>query len=356
MKTFISIACVFFLVQSSFTQEDTSFQRKIQVIEEVSVNAQGQNVFDTPNIYLVDFYVGDIGKYLLLKGKGNYFISRLGDDLTPESSILLSFKPQKLIVDCLGKLQIISPDSIYQVDDSSGDVGIYAPNPISFYHDYFSNCVGETPKNLLYHFYSNSNQTITFNSIDKEKHLQKTFYRAQDTTEVLVANDWKQQIMAEAYDPVSQMGEIGISQLYANRDKFQRLMFYNFIISKPDYNPLFTINNEVFIFDHYADSLVLFDHENLTRNNALPISHHKINGWQKEILFDEVRQTFYTLFQSDGNLYISELSAEDFSIVRSHRVHLNSYPKRMMVYDGFLYYDYKTTLEDSFVKLFRQRL
>lgn len=356
MKNFILVISTLILTQIVFGQEDTTFLKKIQIIEEVSVNANGQSVFEVPNINLIDFYIGAQGKFLLLKGKGNYFISELADDLSLNSSLLLTFKPEKIIEDCLGNLQIISSDSIYRIDQSSLEIELYEPHPIAFYYDYFANCAGETNQNLLYYFLSNSNQTITFNSIDKELHLQKTFYEAQDTIEVLVANDWEKQIIADRYDPNSQMGEITIAQLYANRAKFQRLMFYNFVISKLDYNPLFTVNNEVYIFDHYIDTLLTFDGENLNLTNAHPIAYHKIKGWQKEILFDEVSQNFYTTFLFNGSLYISELSKSDFSIVKSVQVKRNSFPKRLMVYNGFVYYDYKTTTEDSFIKLCRQRI
>lgn len=356
MKLFALVISAFILSNTLFGQEDTTFLKKIQLIDEVTVNANGQIVFDTPNINLIDFYVGEQGKYLILKGKGNYFLSKLADDLSLNYSLLLTFKPEKLIEDCTGNLQILSADSIYKIDVPSQEVQIYEPQSMAFYHDYFSNCVGETNENLLYNFLSNSNQTVTFNSIDKALHVQKTFYQAQDSNQVLVAKDCQQELFADNYDFRNQMQEINISQLHASRAQFQRLMFYNFVVSKPDYNPLFTLNNDVYIFDHYSDSLMIFNGNSLSLKNAIPIAYHKMKNWKKELLLDEASQTFYTTFLFNGNLYISELSSTDFSIVKSMKVKRNSFPNRLMVYEGFLYYDYTNSSEDSFVKLFRQRL
>ncbi len=339
-----------------FGQEDSSFLKNIQYVPEVSVNIKSQTVFEAPGIYLIDFYVDQDGKFLLLKSKNNYMISKLANDLTMESTFLLTFKPLSLIRDCLGKLQVLSEDSIYRVDETSIEIGVYEPNPISFYFDYLANCEGETKNQLIYKSLSNSNQTVNFIGVDKEDHVPLQFYKTEDTIQILVAKDWQQQIFADSYDFEYQMQEINIMQLYGNRDNFDRVMFFSQVIAKTDYNPLFTVGNEVFIFDHYSNSLVLFDGKSLKKLETKPIIYHKIKGWNKQLLYDQVTQIFYTTYLLDGNFYIAELSNSNFSILKSVKVQKNAHPKKMMIYGGFLYYDFKSSMEDSFNELYQQRL
>ena len=356
MKKSLLIFILVCVAQVIVAQKDTTLLEKIQIIEEVSASALGQDIFMTPNIYLMDFEIGEKGKFLLLKGKKNYFISKLGEDLKIESTLLLHFKPKKLFRDCLGNLQVMSADSIYQVAEIAVEVVIYEPNSLTFYQDYYADCEGETESHLIYKFLENSNQTITYNAVSKRTDLQKSFYRTEDSVQVVAAQDAYEEVLADGYDFRSQMGEINIRQLYLSRDKFQRLQFYNFVISKPDYNPVFTVDDELYIFDHYTDSLVCFDGETMSVSTVIPIFHHKIKGWEKQILVDEMRGKFYTLYFIEGDLYISELSGEDFSIVKSSKVRYNSHPERLIVYDGFLYYAYKNSVGAPFRRLFRQRL
>lgn len=356
MKRFTITIAVCFLVNYIFGQEDSTFLKEIRNIPEVTINATGQTVFKQPNIHLLDFHIDEKGKYLLLKGKKNYFLSRLDEELKMKSTVLLSFKPERLHRDCLGDLQIISADSIYRVQEQTDEIGVYEPNSISFYRDYYADCMGETNNYLLYKFFSNANQTVTFNAIDKYDHSLRMVYRAEDTIQVLAAIDWKKQIESDAYSFNGQMQEINIAQLYASRDKFQDLMFYTFVVSKPDYIPLFVWENEICIFDHYNDVLVRFDPNRLDKPVVQPISYHKHPGWKKELLYDAATKTVYTTFSVNGHLYITELSKTDFSPVKSIQIHNNSFPARLIVHDGFLYYDYTSSFEDAYKKLFRQQL
>lgn len=355
MKRFTITTCVCFLVSYTFTQEDSTFLKKIHLIPEVTINATGQTVFKQPNVHLLDFHIDKNGKFLLLKGQKKYFLSRLDENLEIESTVLLSFKPERLHRDCLGDLQIISEDSIYRVEEHTDEIGIYQPNSIAFFHDYYANCMGEVKTHLFYKFFSNSNQTVMFNAIDKNDHSQRIIYQAEDTLQVLAANDWKRQIENDGYNFTNQMQEINTIQLSASRKKFQDLMFYTFVISKPDYIPLFALENEICIFDHYNDVLVRFDSNTLEKRTAQPISYHKHQGWKRELLYDSANQTFYTTYTVNGYLYVTELS-EDFSPVKSIRVHYNSFPTRLVIHDGFLYYDYTSSFDDAYKKLFRQQL
>ncbi|MBX2950597.1 MAG: hypothetical protein KF704_15050 [Crocinitomicaceae bacterium] len=356
MNRFTITIVVCLLTNYTFTQEDSTFLKEIRYIPEVTINATGQTVFKQPNIHLLDFHVDEKGTFLLLKGQKKYFLSRLDAALEMESTVLLSFKPERLHRDCLGDLQIISADSIYRVDEHADGIGVYEPNPISFFYDYYANCLGETKNHLFYKFFSNSNQTVIFNAIDKQNHSPTIVYRAEDSIQVLVADDWRKQIQQDGYSFNAQMQEINTVQLSASRDKFQDLMFYTFVISRPDYIPLFTRENEVCIFDHYNDLLVHFNSNALDKPVTQPISYHKQQGWRKELLYDGATETFYTTFSVNGHLYVTELSKTDFSPVKSIRVHYNSFPNRLMIHGGFLYYDYTSSFEDSYKKLFRQQL
>lgn len=356
VKNYLQIILFLLFSNIIFAQEDSLFLKQTQDLKEVSFSAFGQIIFEAQSIYLLDFHVDETGKYLLLKGRKNYFISRLDENSAMKSNYLLNFKPNRLFRDCMGSLYVISKDSIYKVDEASEEIGIFEPNPIAFFIDNYAYCETETENHLVYKSLSNSNQVVTFNAIAKQFQIKKMFYETQDTVQVTAANDWEKNIEQDHYDFEDQMGEVGVSSLGEIRKKFQRLMFYNMIISKPDYTPLFHTKNEVYIFDHYIDSLVRFTSTDMRQNQSLPISYHKNKGWQKEILFDKATNTFYTTFYTNGKLYLSELSNTDFSIVKSIKIYHNVFNKHMMVHDGYVYYDFKKSRDAAYNKLFRQRL
>lgn len=351
LTLFVFLCCCF----SGFSQEDSVFMKNIKVLDEISVSGISTTIFDEQNLYLIDFHVDSFGTYILLKKNNFYLLSRLDISFKMESTLLLPFKPISLHRNCLQELYIISKDSVYEVLDHAKEIEIYQPNPMSFYEEYFVNCELETSAHLVYRSYFRSNQLINFYSLDRKNSTKDPFYLAYDSTQVGVATEWEQILRADGIDPYNDH-QLDIAVRLLDREVFDRYTFFKNVISKEDYIPMFKADSSVHLFNFYNDSLISFNPETFEIDKEIPIDFQKIKGWKKQLLLDTAKNTYYTFFSNEGSLYISSLSSEDFSIVKSKKLPDTIMTKRLMVYNGFLYYDTKKNFESSFNELKRLRL
>lgn len=343
-----------FIYTASFAQ-DTTFTDKIKVIDEVIVSLDASTIFDQENQYIIDFHIDSLGSYLLLKKKNYYILSRMDDSFKLKSNLLLHFKPIGLHRNCMSELFVISNDSVYKIEEQLADIEIYEPNPLKFYENYFQNCQLETSNHLLYKKLMESNQVHGFYTVHKEQSIQKPVYYAYDSVLVENSREWTRVLMHDGINPYDKQ-QFGIAAILLEREKFQHYTYYHQIISKEEYIPVFQNDSNVFLFNHFIDSVLIFDESNYHVTSRNVISFHKIRGWQKLILMDQATHRFYTLFFNNGNLYVATLSSTDFSILYSRKVQGSILTKRFMIYNGYLYYDTKTNFDSSFNELKRQRL
>jgi hypothetical protein len=348
--------CVFLLCCfSGFAQEDSVFMKDIKMLDEISVSANAAIIFDEQNLYLIDFHVDSFGTYVLLKKNNFYLLSRLDLSFKMESTLLLPFKPIRLHRNCIQELYIISKDSVYEVTEATKEIDLYQPNTIPFYEEYFANCELETNNHLVYRSFFRSNQLINFSTLNRESSKKHPFYLAYDSTQVQVAAEWEQILRADGIDPVNE-GQLDIALLLMQPEVFQRYTYFKHVIAKEDYIPMFKTDSSIHLFNFYIDSLISFSPANFEIDEKIPVNFQKIKGWKKQLLLDPAKNTYYTIFLNEGSLYISSLSSDNFSIVKSKKLPDAIMTKRLMVYNGFLYYDSKNTFESSFNELKRLRL
>jgi len=340
----------------SFGQEDTSFAEKIKVIDAVNVTAGVTKIFDKQNLYLIDFHIDSIGNYVLLKRNNLYLLSRLDYLFEMESTVLLPFKPIGLHRNCMDELYILAKDSVYKVAELDSEIDLYEGSDHLFYETYFLNCQVETTNHLVYKRLLRSNQVAAFYSVDRKSSEKRPFYYAYDSVLVRNAREWDRVLRADGINPAANGRQLDIAKILLSKPTFQRFTYYENVVSKEGYSPIFESDSSILLFNHFIDSLIIFNPETFEIEESKTISYHKIKGWQKQLLLDPETGIFHTIYLDGGALYISTLSKEDFSIVRSKRIPSDIMTKRLMVYDGYLYYDSKDSFESSFNQLQRVKL
>ena len=355
MRFIISIVFTF-LFAFAYTQGDTTFSERIKIIDAITVSFQSKTVYDHHNNYLLDFHVDSFGCYALLKNNNRYLLSQLDNRFQMRSTLSLPFKPLRLHRNCMQELYVIAKDSVYKVEEQLEEIEIYEPDHLDFYVGYFINCQLETRGHLVYKELFKSNKVARFYNIDKRDSQRQTFYHAYDPRNVELANEWEQVLRQDGIDPNANGQQLDIALILMKPEVFDRFTFYENIISQEVYNPIFSEDSTLLLFNQSNDSIIRFDTTHFEIKQQLPYSFHKIDGWKKQIFKDPVTQNYYTLFQRDGALYVASLARENFEILRSRKIDSDIMTKRFMVYDGFLYYDTKETMDSSFNKLMRQRL
>jgi hypothetical protein len=133
--------------------------------------------------------------------------------------------------------------------------------------------------------------------------------------------------------------ETGVDrEIWVGATQFTQSLYY-----EPLYAPLFIKEDTVFVFNHYKDSVYLFDGDFYNRIGSHPISYHtdkKKSGWRKSLIQDPVTQNIYIVYEQAGYGILKEFSTTTFSETGSYALHFR-YAEKIRVFNGDVYYTYR---------------
>ncbi|OFZ58634.1 MAG: hypothetical protein A3D92_15610 [Bacteroidetes bacterium RIFCSPHIGHO2_02_FULL_44_7] len=346
--------CLCTLAQFSHGQEDSL---NVQEQEEMQVNftMKKEIAFQDAKYYILDFHIDERGKVLLVSNLRKYFVYLLDDQMKVNHSLRLDFHPKSLYLDCLGHLHIVSMDSLYQLEIIEKKLTIYERNSIQLYYRFFKDCVGQNGDVVYLKSLENNNQSTVFTAVNRAQNEGMVLYRVEDTTLIRSVTDTEAGIRREALSGTEQAGEINSNQLREIRDRQQRADFFEKIVRKPMYHPLFVFNDTTYIFDHLNGTVLIFDATGVELERG-EINYHKAKGWNKSVHLDRAYRTFYSVESKNGAQVFCRLSQPGFETGARTKITKHAYPEKIMVYKGCAYYTYKEFVNDNLNKLFRQRL
>ena len=341
-----------FIGQTGLSQEDSL---RSMELDEIKISFSKEIAYGDTRYFITDFHVGERGNYLLMKRFSKYIIYHLDGNMIPTSELTLHFRPTKLVRDCLGYLHVMARDSIHQLEIIDNKVVIWDSNPISFYKNHLKTCVGVNETGMIHGNYVNFNQTLVYYQQIKEKRSQKRIYNVEDSTHIRSTREDAMVMARDSYMQSLKSGEIDSAKLKAANKSFDQSIFFVRHAMRPIYNPLFVKNDTSYIFDHLNGKVALIcDTGQYIR--SIPIDYHKERLWGRNVLFDRMHQRFYTLEKKGGVHTYCMLSSGTFNVIRRVKINEHAYPEKVIIYGGYIYYLYKTDLEDNLNKLFRQRL
>jgi hypothetical protein len=105
------------------------------------------------------------------------------------------------------------------------------------------------------------------------------------------------------------------------------------------YSPLIKIQDSLYVADHYADSLFVFDGVG-HKIRSHSISFHKEKGYGKELMFDEFTKTWYARYFRNGKTKLCQLDMNGVGIQESFELSFR-YVEKVKLYNGRAFYLYR---------------
>lgn len=344
------------LISYSATGQDTLLNKQLDEVR-IHINLEKEIAFEDQKYFILDFHIGERGNFLLLKHLNHYFVYSLSLQFKIEDRLRVDFKPEVFFNDCFGFLHIIGRDSIYQLETVDDQLLIYESNPIEFYHSFLEPCIGNHPTQLVIRKHRNFNQTTIFCGVNKETHELNTLYTVEDPILVKSAQDTYDSLIQNAPGITAAVSEIrgyDLDQTYYHdyiHDHNESKTFFEQIITLPGYHPAFIQNDSTYIFDNLNSVLVILNSLGKVQR-SIPIQHLKSVRIQQ----DKKRNRFYAVHEENGAQIYTLLSPDNFNPLRKTKIGKHAYPKKMLIFNGYVYYLYKTSVDDHLNKLFRQRI
>ena len=125
----------------------------------------------------------------------------------------------------------------------------------------------------------------------------------------------------------------------------------------PLYAPLFVVHDTICVFDHYSDSLFLYD-QNGKQIHASKIDYHHPANWKEwdhQLHQDEVTGEIYARFEKGGVYTLKKIDIKTGKIIGTFKI-TNPYAKHIRIQDGYVYYIFRPTESVQKKYLYREAI
>jgi hypothetical protein len=328
------------------------------VLAPVTINSKTTNlVYSKPNYYIYDFEFYESNILLLINHKKKNELLYLDED-NDTLSVLNTNNGIGLIKDCLGNIQVISKDSIYQIYIDEDDF-IYQvfSFPFDSYVTQLVPCVASFDSLLLFVKYSINKQSEIYYYYDSKhkqhvlKQITNSFKNKDANNELFRIKQLEYEVMKNDTARMSKEKTL----LEKGRELFQRKAYYEFILTKPIYNPIFIINDSIFLFDHLNKCCYVYD-KTLTLSRFFDINYCIEKGWAQKLFIDKITNKVYAKFEQNGLITLKEINLINGSTVKYSKLENCIFPLKIGVNNGYIYFLQNENYGFYKTKLYRQRL
>jgi hypothetical protein len=310
-----------------------------------------QQVYETTNLNILDYTFFGQNILLLVSFKGDYQIRLMDQSEKLLTKQNLSFKPSGFIKDCLGILHVFSKDSLYPVHFNSEQFSFPDAIPILDYIEFIEPCVASTDDFFFLQNITNFNQTIEYISQRKKDdyyNLIRLINDAEKTEDVLAYAEELQM----TYAP-SMMSEIfTFKDVRAAREKMQDQYFFDLVVTKATYAPLIKTASAVYVFDHLADSCFVFSLQSEPLRQ-FKINYHSRPDWANKLVLEDGSDRIFAVHSLNGIYSLSEINLETGELKAALTLTEHTYPERIKIRNGWVYYLHHDLQNAGFDKLFR---
>nr|WP_294858884.1 carboxypeptidase-like regulatory domain-containing protein [uncultured Fluviicola sp.] len=344
-------------------------------IEEVTVSAEQIFwVYPRKQANVLDFILQpDDGIVLCCSDEHNYYLRGLNPQGEKIYETPIRSHPRKLYRDCMKSIHLIYSDSIYETAIFENTIGIFQPRLALGLLNLIQSCVYKDSKTLIKYNYSKQDQRIEYTALNIQSKKTKVIYVGEDRA-------WNRQLREYAQEnsnaddilfnttpppppppsPNPAPDHIGdtpgnFGDLKKARDRWNNRQFYELILIRPAYIPMFELNDSLIIFDHLNDSAVVFNKSG-QRIRSFPIYYHYFKGWKYELVSNLEKTKIFARYESQGLTVLREINPTNGKIERMFKLEKHVFPEHLQIHGDFIYYIYKDYLDQSMHYIYKQHL
>ncbi|MDF3027661.1 MAG: hypothetical protein K0S23_1968 [Fluviicola sp.] len=333
-------------------------------LEEVTINGANKfGVYPRKQANVLDFKVEPDGNILLCcSDEHRYFLRHLNEMGDKVYEAPIRKHPKQIRQDCGGKFHLVYTDSIYETSIVGHSVGIFSPSPYYKSIGILDNCSYSDDTSIIIRSYMNQKQYLEYQLITKKTKSSKVLYISQDRQKNRQLKDYQREnkqtvmeILRESNANHSDKLSNHDQELKKARERWSTQQFYDLILLKPIYAPLFELNDSLIIFDHPNDSAIVFTKSGV-RVRSFPISYQYFRGWKNELIPNIEKTHVYARFERDGITSLRKINLTTGKTEEVVQIKDHIYPEHIQIRKDFIYYVYKDYLDQSMHYIFKQHL
>lgn len=339
---------------------DIVMEPELIILKETPIYAKNgpDTVIGNWHFFIEDYAFADSGRYLLLTFEKNL----------KSAKVMLADNDQKIISQAVVPVEAINLYKDYQghvnvmCKDSAFRIHIFPDNHIALmalpYRDFCDRmlpCVDTIGGKILFSNYNRDYPAFTYFAYDPHDTSVMSIRPIVDV-ELLAQYNWefdyllpKDRLYARKMEAYTGIDKRIIA---ATMTGFPKSIFYT-----PLYAPMFTVHDTVCVFDHYSDTLFLYDKAGKQIHASKISYHHPANWkeWDRSIHQDEVTGELYARFEKGGFYYLKRIDIATGQLTGSFKI-TSQYVKHIHIRNGDVFYIYRPTESIQKKYLYKERL
>ncbi len=325
-------------------------------LEEVTINASKIIwAYDKKNTHIIDFALHDQEMLLVCKEDHKYFLRRLDSIGKKIVDVQVKKGPLSLYRDCTGGTHLVYADSIFEIKFIRNSIGMLSGDSYEKTMKVLSPCVISSPDNIILKRLGPHNKLVEYVKVD---------WNTKKPSQLYITSD---QMMMRQLDEYAAANNIPVALSNPNyarttvinnstdRQRWQNQQFYNQILKKPLYAPIFEINDSVYVFDHFKDSAMVYSRSG-KHIRSFQFSYHYFENWKGELFLNVEKTKLYAKYEIDGLVTLRQINPSTGKVVTTDILEKHIHPINIQIRGSFAYYIYKHYLDNSIHYLYKQPL
>lgn len=319
------------ITDSSEKQLQFFLKKKNIILPTVGVSAKIQEVNPLKQENIKDYLLTKQGILLLLSSGQKNKLKLITENGDKTTYLSIPNGAEGLHKDCRGLVHLIFEDSTKRVEHFLGELMLSETYSRKDFNSLILPCEIADGDLIIRLIQEEENQAntifISTDSPPKFRILRQMFdlkmRRRIDEEEALVKG-------------ASSVETNSVMTLAEARRRQRNYDFFNFIIRKDLYTPIFRRQEQLVLFDHYNDSLITYN-LNGRKLNSHYISHHLSDDFRPQMIHDETTDRIHLLMRHKRVYHLYEFDFDSNKIIHPIKIS-KSFPKRLKVKDGRVYY------------------
>jgi hypothetical protein len=317
-----------------------------------------------PTKRLVDntFYVSDYQ----LTGDNIILLGDLNDKpclrlITKEGDILHTYKLthdiyKKLFKDCFNNIHLISDRYSAQIFVNNTTIGLLDHIRISLFDSLLRPCILNKHEHFYFETVYNQGQTkhvFGISKVKKQKYDLGTY--TNEAMLKIIDEEGERNNAKYGGSGKNEMEDVTPDELRALRRKEDARIFFNTVILKDAYIPVFISDDTLYIFNHPNNLIHRYSLDNHKALTLKTMIYNHFRQWKPLVVFDETKNKFYTTYLRDGIITLGEVNLSTGKITKRFTIK-HTFPKNIKVDNGVVYYLYRLKFTEDKMALYAHQL
>lgn len=310
------------------------------------------------HFFIEDYMFSDSGRYLLLTFEKSLKAAKVmlaDNEQKIISQVSVPVEAINLYQDYQGHVNVMCKDSAFRIHIFPDNHLSLMALPYRAFCERMLPCEDTLGGRILFSNYNRDYPAFTYFAYDP-RDTSVSSIRGIVDAELLAQYNWefdyllpKDRLYARKMEAYTGIDKRIIA---ATMTGFPKSMYYT-----PLYAPMFVVHDTICVFDHYSDSLFLYDRSGKQIHAVKIVYHHPANWkeWDRSIHQDEKTGELYARFEKGGFYQLKRIDIRTGKITGSFKI-ASQYVNHIHVMNGDVYYIFRPTESIQKKYLYKERI